>query len=397
MEKTLPKICFLADSHSLHDDRIYWKEACSLARAGYEVFYVLAGIHNDSGTTAEGIQYKIVQRDLSSNRYLNYLLKRMSPKGLYRQLFKKAATTKADVFHLHDLKVLRLVRGLKELPNKPKVIYDVHEPYPENILDYDHRSGLPFFLRRHYARLIKKWERRKAAMCDLIITTEENLQHRFQDYFPEKTVEVIYNFTNLDHPVSENESRIKEFDAIYTGGITQLRGAFHILKAMVILREKIPGFRMLFLGTWFPEKLKGEMADFIAAQGLEANVELKDAVPYHEVVAYYQKSKIGMGIFLPIPTHRIILQIKIFEYMNFGLPIIGSNFGHIRNIIDKHQCGITVDPESPEEIAAGLIKLSTDAVFYKTCSEQGRQAAGTLYRWEQMEHKLIDIYENLTS
>ena len=36
------RICMLADSHGLYDDRIYWKEAVSLSRSGYEVHYVLA-------------------------------------------------------------------------------------------------------------------------------------------------------------------------------------------------------------------------------------------------------------------------------------------------------------------------------------------------------------------
>ncbi|MCB2220789.1 MAG: glycosyltransferase family 4 protein [Bacteroidetes bacterium] len=397
MEKNLPKICFLADSHSLYDDRIYWKEACSLARAGFEVYYVLAAENNSSGKTVEGIHYQTVQCNLSANRYLNYVLKRISPKGLYRQLFRKAVSTKADVFHLHDLKILRLVGKLKALPNKPKVIYDVHEPYPENILDYNHGFGLPASLRAPYAGLVRKWERQKASKCDLIITTEENLQKRFQAYFPDKPVEVIYNYTDLVHHLSENKTEIKEFDAIYTGGITRLRGAFHILKAMMIVVQEIPQFRMLFLGSWFPEELKSEMAEFIAKQGLEANVKLKNAVPYPEVVDYYQKSRMGLGIFLPIPTHRIILQIKIFEYMKFGLPILGSNFGHISRIIDKHQCGMTVNPESPEEIAAGMIKLSKDEKFYKACSDNGRKAADKYYQWDHMEQKLIGIYDNLTS
>ncbi|HPE56727.1 MAG TPA: glycosyltransferase family 4 protein [Bacteroidales bacterium] len=393
MAKNIPKICLVADSHALYDDRIYWKEACSLVKAGYEVHYVLAGDHDSEGVTDEGIKFYILQRDQSSNRYFNYLLKRFAPGGLYQNLLKKAASTKADVFHLHDLKVLRLVERLKSLPNKPKVIYDVHEPYPENIIDYDH-GHVPIF-KQQYANLIRNWEKRKAANCDLIITTEENLQNRFRGYFPGKPVEIIYNYTNLPASDVSTSENLKEFNAIYTGGITRLRGALKILEAVKIIAAKRPEFKMLFLGSWFPASMKTDMEDFISGNQIQENVILKESVPYNEVVDYYRKSKIGLGIFLPIPTHRIILQIKIFEYMNFGLPIVGSNFGHINAIIQKHQCGISVDPENPQEIADALVKLIEDEKLYRQFSINGQKAAQQFYRWELMENKLISIYKNL--
>ena len=81
--------------------------------------------------------------------------------------------------------------------------------------------------------------------------------------------------------------------------------------------------------------------------------------------------------------------------MNFGLPIVGSNFGHINAIIQKHQCGIPVDPENPQEIADALVKLTEDEKLYQQFSTNGQKAAWQFYRWELMENKLISIYKNL--
>lgn len=395
MDNHLPKICLLADSHDLYDDRIYWKEACSLLKAGYEVHFVLAADKNEKGKTTEGIFFQTVKKDQYSNRYLNYLYKHYGRNGLYNQLFRAAMQTKAEVFHIHDLHVLRLVEKLKSLPNKPKVIYDVHEPYPENILDYDHGQGLHETIRKHYAGYIRHWEKRKAEICDLIITTEENLQKRFNAYFPNKPVEIIYNYTNFKQEDKLETREEKIYDAIYTGGITRLRGAMKILTAIHILKQKLPDFKMLFLGSWFPAELKAQMVSFIEKNQLLNNVELKEAIPYNEVANYYRQSKIGLGIFLPIATHKIILQIKIFEYMNFGLPIVGSNFGHIQNIIQKHQCGLPVDPENPEEIAEALMKLCTDDKLYSRLAENGRSAAFSNYRWDLMEERLTKLYNKL--
>ena len=36
-------IVFLADLHTLYDDRIYWKQAISLVKNGYNVHYITIG------------------------------------------------------------------------------------------------------------------------------------------------------------------------------------------------------------------------------------------------------------------------------------------------------------------------------------------------------------------
>lgn len=390
------KICFLADSHGLYDDRIYWKEALSLKKAGYEIHYILAGDKAESGVTKEDIHYQIIKKDIYPNkRYSNLLAKRFSSKGLYKQMYLSAKSLKADVYHIQDLKVNRIGKKLKNLYHQPKVIYDIHEPYPENIIDYHQTSGLSTIIKKLYAGNVRRWEHQCAKIYDLVIVTEENVYKRFSDLLSNEKVQIIYNYTNLESPNQQINLKDKEFDAIYTGGITKLRGAFKTLEAIKILKHKKDNIKMLFLGSYFPKNLKEEMLRYIKENQLEDNILLLDTVPYNEVAAYYKKSKIGLGIFLPIKTHKIILQIKLFEYMNFGLPIIGSNFGHINKIIKDDQVGITINPENPNEIAEALNNLLSDDELYNTLSKNGREAVQKKYRWEYMEEKLVSIYSAL--
>ncbi len=253
----------IADTHGLYDDRIYWKEAVSLCRAGYEVHYILASDKNEKGITKEGIHYIKIERKLySGNRYLNYLLKTILPGGLYNRMFKAALSVKADVYHLHDLKVNRFGLKLKRLAWKPKVIYDVHEPYPENIIDYNATSGIATPIKKLYAEYIRRWENRHAAQYDFVITTEENMKERFSKLLPEKRVQIIYNYTDLECSESQNKPVEKKWDAIYSGGITRLRGAMKILHAVKLAVIERQDLKVLFLGTCFPESLKKDMQNF---------------------------------------------------------------------------------------------------------------------------------------
>jgi len=386
----------LADRHDLYDDRIYWKEACSLVRSGYDVSIVLASDENKEGKTIEGISYfKVKRKDYHTNPFVNYFLKKILPGDIHTAIFNKAASLQADVYHIHDLKVMRIAKKLKHLQSNPWIIYDVHEPYPENYKDYrkkDLGSVVAGLYSRYISHIEKKWTR----SADLIISTEENIQKRFSEYFPDKPVEIIYNYTDLDIP-KQNIEKEKKYDLVYSGGITEFRGAWKILEALKIAAEKMPGIHLLFVGTWFPQGLKGAMSDFLKVNDLEKNCTLLDAVPYQQMTDLYYQSRIGLGIFLPIETHRIILQIKIFEYMAFGLPLIASNFGHINHYVLKHNCGLTVDPTDSGQIAKAILELLQNKKLYNQFSENGNKAAEENYRWPVMEEKLLSIYKPLLS
>jgi glycosyltransferase involved in cell wall biosynthesis len=391
------RICMLADSHDLYDDRIYWKEAVSLSRAGYEVHYVLASDRSESGITNEGIRFIRIKKIIYfKNRYFNYLLKLLLPGGLYKEMLNSADSIKADVYHLHDLKINLIGKKLKNLSWKPAVIYDVHEPYPENIIDYSPTSGLGTVIKKWYSAYIRRWENKCACKYDLIITTEENMRDRFRKFLPDDKVQIIFNYTNLENTGKLLDFKEKIWDAIYTGGITRLRGAMKILGAVRLAAKEKTDLKVLFLGTFFPPDLKMAMQEFIHSNNLENNVELHENVPYTQVADYYRKSRLGLGIFLPIPTHRIILQIKIFEYMNFGLPIIGSNFGHIERYINDNKAGLTVDPESEAEIAHALISILKNKNLYGELS-MNALTASEKYKWHFMEDKLLGIYQKLLS
>jgi len=390
------KICFLADKHNLHDERIYWKMAVPLKERGYDVYYLLIRDEIKKGITKEGIKYEILKvKTFSKNRYLNLILKNINPSNNYKILFKKAAEIKADVYHFHDLWINKIGKRLKRLPQKPSVIYDVHEPFAIDIKDYVGGQSKIKWLINLYADYIDHWEKRCAKQYDFIITTEENVRDKFRKVLPDKKVEVIYNFTDIYKNFNNTSLTNKEYDFIYCGGITELRGAFKILKATLIARSKLPTIKVVFVGKYSPENLKEKLQEFIDNNELNDNVSLFSEVNYNEVSYFYNKSKVGLVTLLPAKTFEISMPIKVFEYMAFALPIIGSNFGHIKKYIEQENCGITVNPNNPEDISNAMIELISDSEKYDLYSNNGRNATLEKYKWDFEFNRLVGFYTKL--
>ncbi len=83
--------------------------------------------------------------------------------------------------------------------------------------------------------------------------------------------------------------------------------------------------------------------------------------------------------------------------MHEGVPVIASNFPFWKSIIEDNNCGICVDPESPEEIAGALKKIMTSPELAKSMGERGKVLVETKYNWEIEEGKLLNLYQTLLS
>ena len=385
-------ICFLADRHDLYDDRIYWKMAVPLVKRGYSVHYYLIGKTDEKGITKEGIHFKIFKlKTFSPNRFLNFVFKRVNPNNNYKLLFKEAKSLKADIYHFHDLWINRLGPKLKNLNHHPVVFYDAREPYADDYVSYV-KSPIPWIVKA-FASWVDSWEKKQARHYDMVISNEITVQRNFAKKIGEDRTAVLYNYSDMIDLATDLPPKDKTYDLIYCGAITELRGAFEMTKAIKKAREQFPEIKALFLGNYYPLSIKDQLSDMLKKEGLADNIILHEAVPYQRVADYYNKSKIGLVLLQKVKTFEVSMPIKIFEYMAFGLPIIGSNFGHMKDYIQRDKCGIAVKPNDTESISRAIVKILKDEELYMKYSKNGRMAAKSKYRWELEFKKLIGYYK----
>lgn len=391
------KICIIATENYLYDTRMYWKEAMSLRNKGYDVTCIVMSEDEveEQGVTNEGIKYiKFINKiqpymcKMFSNIYDEYTF----TKNTFKRILEFALSEKYNVYHLNGLYSLFVVNAIKKYTTS-KIIYESREFYPDAIRDYNITHGFKSIKKNIYSYYIDLWEIYNAGKCDCIITTDEFISNRFKLKCSNKNIHIVYNFTDIK-PINKVNLNKKVYDMIYCGGVTKLRGIMQLLQCVNVGKRYKNNIKLLVIGPIDPS-LKCEMDNFINDNNLHENVETLGRISFKEVPKYLEKSKIGMVTLLPIPKYRKNVPMKQFEYMAYGLPIVGSDLQPIEEFTGKSDAGILVNPLNPEEIWKAVYKILNNNDLYKKFSDNGIDAVNRKFNWCISEEKLIDIYNKL--
>ena len=386
----------LSCEHPLQDDRIYWKEALSLKKAGYTVIHIGVGTEKKDYISAEGIRLIQVARKRHANPYFNIFLRLIRiRKDITQEIFSAAKTVNASVYHFHDLQINKIGNLLKALPQRPRIIYDVHESYGDLIRDHSPLLLKP--LNYLYSFYIERWELKSARQYDAIITTEDYVLNRFKKSAPAIPVSIIFNYSYFLPAREETKSIVKIYDAIYSGTISKLRGIYEIINAVRLIKKSHPAIKVLVIGYFVREQLRQRILMLIKKYDLAGNLVIHAPVPFEQMGAFYNSSKTGLCIFHPVKIYRNAVFIKTFEYMAFGLPVIGSNFGNIAHYIQSADAGITVDPLQPVAIGNAIMQLLDAPGLYEKYSDNGWKAVSEKYNWLQETPKLLGLYQTMLS
>lgn len=187
-------------------------------------------------------------------------------------------------------------------------------------------------------------------------------------------------------------------------GKTIVIGRFGTLYADNGIEEFIAGFR-LFLeqqkdGRDCRFLLAGKVLDTYrpalesALKPLGDRVILEGAFTPADVPGLYSRVDISNILYRRTDWFRNITPTKLFESMANGVPVLASDMGDVREIVESSECGVVVNEEDPESICEGLRRLSDD--------ESRRCMAGAAlcvakerYTWEAYEDAFLDAIRSL--
>lgn len=364
------KVCHMTSAHGAEDERIFFKECISLARNGYEVYQVSQGkSYEKNGVRIVGVGEQPTGR-----------LKRMT--SFSKKVYRAALALDADLYHFHDPELLPY--GLKLKKRGKKVIFDSHEDTLNSTLE---KEWIPAPIRKMANIWFKGWQERACRQFDAVITVTPHLVELFRSFNP-RTVQI----TNFPVLRDETAAVPQPNTLAFAGGISRQWNHNTIIKAL----ERLPDCRYRLCGF-------GESSYLQELQALPAwgQVQYLGRVPHEEVPDILAGCAAGMALLSyghnTDGKNGTMGNTKVFEEMMAGLPIICTDFVLWRDLVNRWHCGLCVDPEDPEAIAAAVQYLLDHPDEARQMGENGRRAVKEEFNWGVEEKKLLALYEEMAT
>ena len=352
--------------HRWDDNRIFHKQCKSLAAHGRAVtlLAVDAPTGRVDGVEVVGVPHAPFGR---VGRFLVTV-----PRMLWRTL-----RARARIVHVHDPELL-----LMALVNKlfgSKIVYDVHEDYPLDILS---KPWIPAPLRRPVAAISGLLERVAVRGFDAVVAATPSIGARLSQYNPNTVV--VANYPRVEElnvpPESSGEGRT---DVVYIGYLTEIRG----IRVLVDAMKDVPA-RLLLAGKFTDPALE----EYVRSRLSPGRIEFVGWVDRENVGDLLRRAAVGVVPFLPEPSHLEALPNKLFEYMAAGIPVVASDFAGWKELIEGMDVGWCARAGDAGAVAEKLRAALADPEGARERGQRGRAAVEARLNWRAAFENLLRAY-----
>ena len=355
--------------HRWNDNRIFYKEAISLAKHFDVQLHAPA---NFDLKCLHGVKIFGLP-----------LWKKESDRRKFREelWWRLKKNTDTDIFIFHDPELIWI--GIKvAIFSEIKVVYDVHENIVESI---KWKKWLNTLTKRLAVIGYKLFEWIGKQLFSHFILAEDS----YKTLIPHNST-IVLNYPIVEE--SNGRSAQKLYDLVYLGDIREDRGALIILELVNQLKKNREEIKLALLGKIVN---KNFFNIIIEKYCLEKNIKMFGYIDYPEAINIVKKSKIGLCLLKPTQNFINSYPTKLFDYMNAGIPFVCSNFQLYNKLIQKSNSGISVDPLNMTEVINAVSKLLGDKDYREQLGENGRSCLQTMFNWNTQSDILINVMNSL--
>lgn len=369
-------ICHITHTDVLKDSRIL-KQITALAEAFNDIEVHAIGLKSDDGPDEFVVSEKLMIHSI------NPISRKIKPRIIRHiivfivlsiQSFMHLMRVRPKVIHCHDTMVLP-IGGIYSILSGSKLIYDAHELESQK----NGQTILLSFITILFEKLL--WWR-----ISLFITVSGSIEKFYREKYGDKKSILILNSPKNANTVNLPKTQdvrkfynFKDTDIIYVyfGIFGKGRG---IENAIAAFEEVNPSNKLVFVGWGILEnKIR-------LSKRFGENIFVHPAIQHELLPKFASTADFGLCLLEPISQSDFFaLPNKLFEYAFAGIPILGSNFPDMSQIIDRHNLGMCFEPTLNGLISA--IKRSQKTSF------QLSQVNMDELSWETQEKRLVSAYK----
>lgn len=312
--------------------------------------------------------------------------------GLHMRLFRLFRQIRPDVVHTRNLNAVeaQLPAWLAGVPGR------VHGEHGWDVHDLDGSS-----------RKYQVWRRLFRPFVHRYIPLSQHLAGYLAQEIgvPEHRIDCICNGVDTDkfHPASEGGGALPADafaeDATATndtrivvgtvGRMEQVKDQMNLARAFVTLLTRRPELRStLRLALIGEGRMRQEVAAYLRDSGLEKLAWLPGA--RNDTAELLR----GCDVFV-LPSLAEGISNTILEAMASGLPVVATDVGGNRELVQEARTGFLVPASDPGALAEALARYVDDPALRRDHGDSGRRRAEQCFSLDGMVDRYVSVYESV--
>ncbi|TVR78866.1 MAG: glycosyltransferase [Chitinophagaceae bacterium] len=384
----MAKVCMLTLEHSPKDDRIFYKEACSLKEAGFDV-YILCRAEPDGGMWDMGKKQllnpggeemieiqgvKIIGVPFVESKLDLFLFKGFRD-SFSSKFIEKALELNADVYHAHEPSSAFLGQKVVSRLQNAKLVFDMHESW----LGTKRKESLIKLL------LLPKLQ--------YMITANPMTRGHLMKQNPDMKVKVIYNYPQKKYFNFPPEKKNFEKTVLAHEGLIPFnRGLKEMLAAFIEVLNKGNEVELIIIGETSGEE-KEYLNEYIEKYKLEKNITETGWLNYEKVPQALSEANVGL-IFKTPDLNNVLggPSIKLFNYFASSMAVFDVGLPESERFMDLSENGISVLKRDVSTISEALSELTSSPELRLRYAQNGYKKFMEEMNWEEESKQLVNFY-----
>lgn len=234
---------------------------------------------------------------------------------------------------------------------------------------------------------------------DQIIVHSDYAKASLKKYFPDFPEHKIHIVPHGDSdflyntPITREEARKKlglpadQKLVLFFGQIKKVKGLDVLLRAHAIVRDKMPGVKLLVVGK--PWKVEQDEFDAIVKEkNLEKDCILNYAYVPNEIIPYY----FAAADIVTLPYREIYSSGVMIRSLDYSAAIISSDLDTFKKIIVEGENGVMFRNEDEKDLAEKIMTLLQDEEKMKRLRINARKTADEKFSWQIIGSRVNAIY-----
>ncbi len=284
-----------------------------------------------------------------------------------------AVTMKADVVIASSGPITVGLPGLlAKYVRRRKLVFEVRDLWPDGAIE------LGLLKNRLFQKVAYLFEKKCYKAADLIVGLSPGMKYEIEVKSGHENVISITNSANIELFATKKTfpDSITNFIpfkyALYTGNIGMVNNVEWMFEAANILKEKgREEIKIVWIGDG---QLKVALKQKKEAMGLD-NLVMMDLMPKNDLVCIVQHALICLAPLRDTKVLNTSSPNKFFESLAAGVPVIQTTNGWMKDFVEEHGVGFTVDPNNANALADKLIEIADSPNQLKKMGENAAKIA----------------------